>query len=165
MTRTHFILLVCALLIPASIHSQGERYQHPLYEISFEATPNWTEQSPAANDERYSVINPNHNMVISLGYVADCKRPLKYMKKLSGFKGLVCFREGYDTILNGQDALIFYGNCLEIRESFSTMVIGFPTKEGLYLMEISCPENCQSHHRQKLQAILNSVRIGKASII
>lgn len=165
MIRAPYILLASLLLIQVNVHSQGELYHHPLYEISFEATPNWTEEPREANENSYSVVNPNHNMVISLGYVPGCKRPLKYMRKLSGFKGLVCLRNGYDTILNGQEAVIFYGNCLEVRESFLKMVIGFPTKEGLYLMEISCPENCQAHHRQKLQAILNTVRVGKASTI
>ncbi len=160
-----FILAVNVMLLPVDLQSQGERYHHPVYEISFESTPNWTEQFRDTEKGGYSVINPNHNMVISLGYVPGCKRPLKCMRKLSGIKGLVCLRDGYDTILNDQEALIMFGNCLKFRESFSTMLIGFPSNEGLYLMEISCPENCQAVHRQQLQAILKSIRVGKASAI
>jgi hypothetical protein len=148
-----------------SLQSQGERYHHPDYDISFEATPNWTEQFPDTNSNIYSFINPNHNMVISLAYVPGCKKPMKYMKQLSGLMGLVYKRDGYDTVLNDHEALILCGNLLEYRESFTTMVIGFPMEEGLYLMEISCPDNCQSAHRKQLQSILNTIRIGKDSAI
>lgn len=165
MNVRHFILLMTALVVPSGLQSQGESYHHPVYEISFEASPDWTEPVPYSQGGKYSVINPNHNMQISLGYVPQCKRPLKYMRKLSGLKGLVCLRDGYDTILNDHEALILFGNCLEKRESYATMVIGFPKEDGLYLMEISCPENCQTLHFQRLQAILNSVRVGKVSAI
>ncbi len=165
MLRTRFIHVVIVLFFAVALHAQEERYHHPVYEISFEATPNWTEHFPDTNDKGYSFVNPNNNMMISLEYVPGVKRPRKYMKNLSGFKGLVSPRGGYDTILNDQEALIFCGNCLESRVSFSTMVIGFPTHDGLYLMEISCPENCQAIHSQKLQNILNTVRVGKTSAI
>jgi hypothetical protein len=165
MAKPHFLLVMVILLFAVVVYSQEERYFHPVYEISFEATPNWTEYFPDTNDKGYSLVNPNNNMVISLAYVPGVKRPKKYMKSLSGFKGLVSPRGGYDTILNDQEALILCGNCLESRESFSTMVIGFPTQDGLYIMEISCPENCQAVHRQRLQNILNTVRVGKTSAI
>ena len=69
MSWSHIIFVVTVLLIPVGLQSQGERYQHPVYEISFEASPNWTEHFPDTDDAQYSVINPNHNMMISLGYV------------------------------------------------------------------------------------------------
>ena len=165
MSGFRFILVVAALLAPYSLQSQGERYHHPVYDISFVATSNWTEQLPVSRSGAYSVINPNRNMVISLAYIPDCKRPMKYLKKLSGFKGMACKRGGYDTLLNDQDALIFCGNSLEIRESFTSMVIGFPSGKGLYLMEIKCPDNCQAAHQQTLKSILETVRIGKESAI
>ncbi len=159
------ILVVATMLVPLSLQSQGERYHHPVYDISFVATSNWTEQLPVSRSGAYSVVNPNRNMVISLAYIPDCKRPMKYLRKLSGFKGMACKRDGYDTLLNEQDALIFCGNSLEIRESFTTMVIGFPSDKGLYLMEIRCPDNCQAAHQQTLKSILETVRIGKDSAI
>lgn len=160
-----YILFISVLLIPLGLQSQGERYQHPVYDISFEATPNWTVNYAQEDGSSYALINPNSNMVISMDYVPACKNPMKYLKNLSGIKGLVCLREGFDTVLNDQEALIMYGNCLQARESFSSMVIGFPCNGGLYLMQISCPEECAMHHQQKLQLILKTVRIGKTSYI
>ncbi|MCP4313277.1 MAG: hypothetical protein GY790_18620 [Bacteroidetes bacterium] len=159
------ILLLSALLFPADILSQGERYQHPAYDFSFEATPNWTESFLDSGTRDYSVVHPNNNMEIRLAYVADCRQPVKYMRRLSGLKGLECQRGGYDTILNDREAVVMKGNFLEGRESYSTMVIGFPMENGLYLMEISCPDNCAGAHRERLKAILKTVRVGPGSSI
>ncbi len=160
-----YILLISALLVPSGLQSQGERYQHPDYDISFEASPNWTVKYNQEDGGSYVLINPNSNMVISMDYVPACKNPIKYLKNLSAMKGLVCLRDGYDTVLNDQEALIMYGNCLQSRESYTSMVIGFPCNGGLYLMQISCPEECRWHHQQKLQSILKTVRIGRTSFI
>lgn len=160
-----YILLVSSLLIPLELQSQGERYQHPDYDISFEASPNWSVKYAQEDGTSYALVNPNSNMVISLDYVPSCKNPMKYLKNLSGIKGLACLREGYDTVLNDQEALIMYGNCLQSRESFSSMVIGFPSNGGMYLMQISCPEECKMLHQQKLKSILKTVRIGRTSFI
>lgn len=165
MTISRFLCLIAAMLVPLGLQSQGARYEHPVYDFSFEATPNWTEHFKVNHSAVYSVVNPNHNMEISITYVPECKKPRKYMKKLSGLKGLVCKRDGYDTILNDYEALVFYGNCLKYRDSFTTMVLGFPVGEGLYIMEINCPENCHIAHRKKLQSILSTIRIGKDSTI
>ena len=165
MTCFRFILVLTALLAPLNLQSQGERYHHPVYDISFVATSNWTEQLTESIFGPYSVVNPNRNMVISLAYIPDCKRPMRYLKKLSGFKGMACKRDGYDTLLNELQALIVCGNSLEIRESFTTMVIGFPCDKGLYLMEIRCPDNCHAAHQQTVKSILETVRIGKESAI
>ena len=159
------LFLLCMLLCPAAMFCQGEKYEHPVYDISFEASPNWTENFGDSDGLAYSMIHPNHNMEISLAYVADCKRPEKYMRRLSGLNGLVCKRGGYDTLLNDREALVMKGNCLEGRESYSTMVIGFPIDNGLYLMEISCPENCTPFHLERLKPILKSVRVGTRSAI
>lgn len=160
-----YILIICGILLPLGLQSQGERYHHPVYDISFEASPNWTGKYVREGGSSYALINPNQNMVISMDYVPECNNPMKYLRKLSGLKGLVCLRDGYDTVLNDQEALIMYGNCLQSRESYSSVVIAFPSNGGLYLMQISCPEECKAHHQQKLQSILKTVRIGGNSYI
>lgn len=157
------ILFLASLFFPMGLLSQGERYQHPDYDISFEASPNWTENCQGFEVREYCIVHPNHNMEISLRYIADCRRPQKYMRHLSALAGLVCHRGGFDTILNDQNAVVMSGNCLEGRESYSTMMIGFPKGNGLYLMEISSPDNCTADHRKRLIAILNTVRIGPLS--
>lgn len=151
------------MFFSSALYAQGERYQHPDYDISFEASPNWTENCQDTESWDYCVVHPNHNMEISLRYIPDCRRPEKYMKRLSGLKGLVCHRGGYDTILNDQEAVLMTGNCLEGRESYSTMLIGFPKDKGLYFMEISCPDNCTAVHRKRVRTILQTVHIGPAS--
>jgi len=165
MKKRFVIILLFALGISLELHSQGELYQHPAYDISFKATPNWIVSYQDSESKGYSAVHPNHNMEISLGYVPGCKRPVRYMRRLSGLKGLVCHRGEYDTILNNQEAMVMTGNCLEGRESYSTMVIGFPTDNGLYLMEISCPEDCTPTHRARVKSILKTVRIGNSSTI
>lgn len=165
MKLRYFILSLIALFYAVDIMSQTERYQHPEYEISFEASPNWAVSFSESAGTTYEFINPNNNMVISLDYVPDCKRPRKYLRDLSGLKGLVSMRGRYDTVLNDNEAIILCGNCLEIRESFSAIVIGFPSSEGLFLMEITCPENCQASHQKRLKSILKTVQIGSGSVI
>jgi len=158
-----YILLLAFVFIFPGLYAQVERYQHPVYDISFEASPNWKEKPQDAESQYYSVVNPNHNMEISLRYIPDCRRPEKYMRRMSGLKGLVCHRGAYDTILNHQKAVVMSGNGLEGRESYSTIIIGFPKDNGLYLMEISCPENCTAVHLKRVRTILQTVRIGPVS--
>jgi hypothetical protein len=85
------------------------------------------------------------------------------MRRVSGLKGLICYRGGFDTVLNDQKAIVMQGNCLKGMESFSSMVIGFPKEDGLYLMEITCPDNCTAEHRKQVKAILKTVRVGEGS--
>lgn len=155
-----YIWFLLLLLISGGLWAQGELYQHPVFDISFEATPNWAESYPGSDSFEYSVVHPNHNMKISLRFIPECKRPKKIFRQLSGLTGLICFRGAYDTILNGQEALVMKGNCIEGMESYSNMIIGFPKENGLYLMEISCPDNCTAAHRKRVNTILQTVRIG-----
>jgi len=77
------ILFLATLLLPMGLLSQGERYQHPVYDISFKASPNWTENCKSTEVAEYCVVHPNNNMEISLKYVPDCRRPEKYMRRIS----------------------------------------------------------------------------------
>jgi len=158
-----YIWFLALAIQSIGLYAQQERYQHPDYDISFEASPNWIENSQDSKNPEYFVVHPNHNMEISLRFIPDCKRPKKYMRHLSGLKGLICFREGFDTVLNQQKALVMTGNCIEDREAYSNMLIGFPSDKGLFLMEISCPDNCTADHRKRLRGILQTVRIGPVS--
>jgi len=52
------------------------------------------------------------------------------------------------------------GICMQEKQPFRRMVVGIPGNDGLYLIEICCPEDCFQNHQVRMKAILDSVRIG-----
>ena len=81
------------------------------------------------------------------------------MKQISGLSGLVCRQKFYDTILNSKKAVMMQGTCLQGKEPFRQLLIGFPSSDGLYFMEISCPSECYINHKAEVNNILSSLRI------
>lgn len=157
----HMLLIVLSGLLFSQVAAgQNVRYKHPLHDISFEASPNWEQVVQDFNGREFRVTHPNHNMRISLSFVADCRNPDRYIRRMSGSKGMVSQKGLYDTVLNDQKAVIMKGQCLQGKKPFRRMVIGFPLDKNLYLMEICCPEECLPGHQENVRAILGTVRIG-----
>lgn len=153
-------LLICLGIVQGNLlFAQEVEYSHPLHQISFEASPSWVQVLHNYNGKVFEVTSPNHNMKILLSFVPDCRNVKKHMKHLSGKKGLICQDKPYDTILNKRKAVMMQGTCLQGKEPFKRVVIGIPSDEGLYLMEISCPVECYLTHRSRLNSILGSLRV------
>ena len=160
MTRLLYMIpIICLLVLPKSLLAQEVPYSHPLYAISFEATPSWNQELHDYNGKVFELINPNNNMHIYLSFVPECRNAKKHMKRLSGKKGLVCQGRPYDTLLNEMEAVVMQGTCLQGKEPFRKMLIGIPGNNGLYLMEISCPNACFISHKARVQFILNSLKV------
>jgi len=154
------LFLVCLGLAGiSSLKAQGIEYSHPLHKFSFEASPYWIQELHDYNGKVFELTNPNHNMKILMSFVPDCRNAKKHMRQLSGKKGLICNQKPYDTILNQRKAVIMAGTCLEKKEPFKRVVIGIPGKDGLYLMEISCPMDCYLNHQSRVKDILGSLRV------
>jgi hypothetical protein len=98
-------------------------------------------------------------MRILMSFVPDCRNVKKHMKSLSGKKGLICKHKPYDTILNQRKAFMMQGTCLQEKEPFQRLVVGIPGKDGLYLMEISCPVDCYVNHKSRVSDILGSLKV------
>ena len=154
------ILILTGFMVNGKSQDQNARYKHPQYDISFEATPNWDQEYGDFNGKVFRVTHPNKNMSISLSFVPGCRNPEGYLRRIYGLEGLACKKKQFDTLLNDYAAVVMRGHCLEGREPFTRMVVGFPREKGLYLMDISCPEDCDAVHRQSVREILSSVRIG-----
>ncbi len=75
-----------------------------------------------------------------LSYIPECKSVKKQLKELAGKKGLICTDRPYDTVLNKMKAVMMKGTCLQGKESYRRIVVGIPVDNGLYLMEICCPD-------------------------
>jgi hypothetical protein len=159
------LIIISGLFITSQAGGQVERYKHPHQEISFEASPNWEQVLQEISGEEYWVTNPNQNMRIGMSFVPDCPHPYRYMKQISGLKGMICPRSHFDTILNDHRAVMIRGQCLQGKEPFRRMLIGFPFDNGLYLMEICCPEDCYIVHQERLKSILGTIRVGAESTI
>ena len=97
---------------------------------------------------------------INLSFVPDCKNPQRYLRRMSGIKGLVSQKKPYDTLLNNKQAVIMKGMCLQGKEPFRRLVVGIPDEAGLYLMEICCPEECYVNHQSRMRSIIGSLRVG-----
>ena len=141
------------------IYGQTVEYSHPLFAFSFAASPLWNQEFHDFNGKVFEVTNPNHNIKISLSFIPGCKNPRKQMKQISGLSGLVCRQKPYDTILNSKKAVMMQGTCLQGKEPFRQLLIGFPSSDGLYFMEISCPSECYINHKAEVNNILSSLRI------
>ena len=149
------VLLVGMVL---ALQAQDVQYQHPHYAFSFEASPSWTQALHDYNGQVFEVVNPNNNMQIRMSFVAGCRNAKRFMKEISGRKGLICKDKPYDTILNEMDAVMMQGACLQGKEPYRRMLVGIPGNQGLYLMEISCPSECFLHHKEQVRSILSSLK-------
>ncbi len=159
--KYHIALVILAgLVVSQEVSAQQVRYTHPRYDISFEASSNWIEEYRDFNGMEFRVTNPNHNMRVSLSFVSDCRNPERYLRRMSGLKGMVCLKGNYDTVLNDREAVMMCGNCLRGQKPYTRMVVGFPMGSGLYIMEICCPEDCTAAHQERVKSILHTVRIG-----
>jgi hypothetical protein len=154
-----FLLLYLGILLAGPGMAQNVEYSHPLHQFSFEASPSWIQELHNYNGKVFEVTNPNNNMQILMSFVPDCRNVKKHMKSLSGRKGLICSNRPYDTTLNQRKAVILQGTCLQEKEPFNRLVIGIPGKDGLYLMEISCPVECYINHKSRVSSILNSLKV------
>jgi hypothetical protein len=106
------------------------------------------------------VVNPNKNMQIFLSFIPGCDNPVRQLKRLSGKTGLICKGKPYDTIINNRKVFLLKGNCIQERKPYSRMVLGIPGEHGLYVMEICCPEECYSNHRDAIYSLLGTVHAG-----
>lgn len=154
------LLLSMGIILFQSLHGQVVEYKHPLFDVGFMASPSWEQELHDNNGKIFQVTNPNNNMRINLSFIPDCRNPQKYMKRISGMKGLICPNRPYDTLLNNKKAVIMSGMCLQAREPFRRLVIGIPDNAGLYLIEFCCPEDCYVNHQSRLHSIMGSIKVG-----
>lgn len=157
------LMLLCAGILTCLAMSGQEQlveYRHPLFEMGFRASPHWDQVLHEENGKVYEVTNTNNNMRINLSYVSRCRNPHKYLKRISGMKGLISQENPRDTLLNKKQALIMHGTCLQGKVPFRRMLVGIPQNKGLYLMEICCPEECYINHHSRVRAIVGSLRVG-----
>ena len=154
-----FVVFGLGIFPVGSIYGQIVEYSHPLFAFSFAASPLWDQEFHDFNGKVFEVTNPNHNMKISMSFIPGCKNARKHMKQISGLSGLVFLQKPYDTILNSKKAVMIHGTCLQGKEPFRQLLIGIPSSDGLYLMEISCPAECYINHKAKVNNILSSLRV------
>ncbi len=155
-----FTLFILGIIFFRPLFAQVEEYKHPLYDIGFTASPAWDRELHDDNGKVFEVTNPNNNMRVCLSYISDCRNPQRYMKRLSGLKGLIYADKPYDTILNNRRVVVLKGMCLQGKEPFRKMMVGIPDEHGLYLMEFACPEECYQNHRVQMRSIMGSLRVG-----
>lgn len=148
------------IVIPGTMNGQLANYDHPMFDIGFEASPHWSQTLHDDNGKVFEVINPNNNLRINLSYVPGCRNVQKHMKHLAGLKGMITPEKAHDTVLNDKQALILQGMCIEGKEPYRRMVVGIPGHDGLYIMEICCPEACYAGHRERMQDILGTLHVG-----
>lgn len=155
------ILVIClGFIFIQTLHGQMVEYKHPLFDIGFKASPSWEEELHDYNGKVFQLTHPNNNMHINLSFVPDCKNPQRYLRRMSGIKGLVSQKKPYDTLLNDKHAVIMKGMCLQGKKPFRRLVVGIPDNAGLFLMEICCPEDCYLNHQSQMRSIIGSLRVG-----
>ncbi len=142
------------------LDAQEASYVHPIYPFGFEAGPHWEEALSGLDGKVLQLTNPNRNVVVVLRFIPGADQPEKAMETLSGLNGLICTGGLCDTLLNGRSALLLRGVCLQGRKPFRRLIAGIPVEHGLYVMEICCPEECYTYHRDQMQALLGSLKVG-----
>lgn len=154
-----FVIIGLGMSQAGLLMAQNVEYSHPLHSISIEASPSWVQELHSYNGKVFELTNPNNNMHILMSLVPDCRNVKKHMKRLSGKKGLICNQKPHDTILNQRKVVLMQGTCLQEKEPFKRVLIGIPSAEGLYLMEICCPAECYLNHKSRMNNILGSLRV------
>lgn len=148
-----------------SISIQGQEqdqsiyYSHPIYNFGFNAGPGWDSQLTNDDESVMKLTNPNNNMQVYLSFASGCSNPDKCLKRISGIKGLVSQKTIHDTILNKRNTLIMNGICLLEKKPFRKIVIAIPSEEGVYLVELCCPEDCYVDHRPVMRSIMETLRV------
>ena len=160
--KTTYLLLTAALIFFALQPLCGQKvtYSHPLAEMGFQASPRWDQELIQENGEVYEVTHPNHNIRIRLRFIPDCRNPRKEMRRQSGLKGLVNGKRASDTVLNDKKAFLLRGMCLQDQLPYFRLMVGIPEDGGLYLLEICCPEDCYSSHRELVRDVLGTLTVG-----
>jgi hypothetical protein len=146
--------------IGSELTAQPVTYIHPDYEMSFSASASWVEASGRNDEKVLRVINPNRNLEVQLSYFPGITHPKKQLKKISGQRGLICQGKSFNSLPNGRKSVLMRGSCLQGKRPFHRLITGIPGKEGLYVMEICCPEECYYSHRKEIEAILSSLTVG-----
>jgi hypothetical protein len=146
------------LLLP--VGAQTQEYSHPVFDMGFMASAHWEQQPLFENHQALQLVNPNKNMRVTLSFVPGCRFPGRQLSQISGMRGLVCKEKPYDTILNHRHAVMIKGICFQGKEPYRRVVVGIPGNNGLYVMEICCPEECFAIHQAEVSAILGSLRVG-----
>jgi hypothetical protein len=155
-----FLLWGLILGFPNHSGAQSVTYSHPVYDMGFIASPSWENRLVEENGRVWQVVNPNRNMQVNLSFIKNCTNPGKELEMISGTQGLICEGRPYDTVLNNRKALIIKGVCVQGRAPFRRLMIGIPGDEGLYVMEICCPEECYASHRKDMLAIMDTFWVG-----
>jgi len=140
--------------------AQTASYTHPVYEMHFTASASWEQKLSRDHPEVLRVTNRNRNMEVFLSFFPGCTQPEEQLRKISGQRGLICQDDPFDTVLNGRHSVLMRGVCLQGRRPFHRMITGIPGKDGLYVMEICCPEECYASHRKEMESILGSLVVG-----
>jgi hypothetical protein len=159
----HLRVVLLGLILAGSasaLEAQPASYAHPMYEMRFTASSNWVKELHENNGQVLRVVHPNRNLQVFLSYLSGCGRPEQQLKEISGQRGLICQDQSFDTVLNGRKALLMRGVCVQGKRPYRRMITGIQGKEGLYIMEICCPEECFASHREEMEAILGSLEVG-----
>jgi len=135
-------------------------YTHPEYAMGFSATPAWEEHFLDEDGGVWQVVNPNRNIRVNLRFVKDGKHPDVELEQLAAAEGVICEGTLRDTLLGNREAIMLKGVCIQGREPFRRLLIGIPGKEGVYMMEICCPEECYATQRRDMLVILDSFWTG-----
>lgn len=154
-------IITCMMALP--LCGQLVSYTHPRAAIGFMASPDWEEELLDDQGLVYEVTNPNHNMRVSLSFMPECRNPKKQMMQLSGLRGMMADGRPSDTILNGKQAFMLKGSCLNGRLPHFRLILGIPEDGGLYLLEICCPEECLANHQELVRSVLNTLTVGARS--
>jgi len=160
-----YLWIILGMHILCGVYAQEVRYSHPAHDFSFLASANWGETRTNMNGSVYTVEHPNQNMTICLSYIQGNRDAAGYLERKSALEGLVYDRGPCDTVLNRQPAVFMIARCQKERIPYRKMLVGFSSNAGLYLMEITCPEDCIRDHRERVTTILESVRVGDHSVL
>jgi len=152
--------ILAGLFLQMTLHGQLTSYAHPSVDFGFRASPDWELHYHSENGQVFHAVNPNKNMQVYLSFIPRCKNPARQLEQISGETGLICKEKPYDTIINNRKAYLIKGTCIQGRKPMRRMVVGIPGINGLYVMEICCPEECYANHRNEIYSLLGTVHAG-----
>ena len=157
-------------LLPAmSLAQQTQVYRHPSLNIAFEAPENWR-QVPRPEDELiYEVADPDDAIHVVLWYTTTEQRAPDYLWKMASMKDLMVADRPAPTRIGHRDAWALNVPGHErngpVRMLLAVIPHGTsmerPKENVLFIVMLWCPEEDYEQHRQRMQAILGSVRIAE----
>ena len=135
-------------------------YKHPEYDMQITASSNWKTYYEVAGTGIYEVVNTNNNMHILMWYCESTSKSKPFLREFANMQGFIYKTGPNDTVLNNYHANYLTAACVTDKIPHRVFLAAIGDNGGYFLIQVKCPEDCYLMHREAMESVLASLRIG-----